>query len=141
LAAAHEDLSRAQPVKASSNRAFGWVFTAVFLIVAAWPLVSGHAPRWWALVISGLVALITLAAPALLTVPNRLWTRFGLLLHRVVSPVVLGILFYVAVTPMGLIMRALGKDPLRLRRSVSNASYWVAREPPGPQPDSMSDQF
>jgi len=132
LAGTHEDLARAQPVKASSNRAFGWVFTAVFLIVAAWPLAFGHAPRWW--------ALITLAAPALLTIPNRLWTQFGLLLHRLISPVVLAILFYIVVTPMGLIMRALGKDPLRLRRGTF-ASYWIAREPPGPQPDSMSDQF
>ena len=140
MAGTHEDLARTQPVKASSNRAFGWVFTAVFLIVAAWPLASGHAPRWWALIISGLLALITLAAPALLTIPNRLWTQFGLLLHQLISPVVLAILFYIVVTPMGLIMRAFGKDPMRLPRGTL-ASYWIAREPPGPQPDSMSDQF
>jgi Na+/H+ antiporter NhaD/arsenite permease-like protein len=64
LAGTHEDLSRTEPVKGSSNRAFGWVFTAVFLIVAAWPLVFGHAPRWWALIVSGLLALITVATPA-----------------------------------------------------------------------------
>jgi hypothetical protein len=117
------------------------VFTAVFLIVALWPLISGHSPRLWALAVSGLVLLITVAMPALLTIPNRLWTKFGLLLHRVISPVVLAILFYVAVTPMGWIMRAFGKDPLRLKREGSNPSYWIPREPPGPQPDSMSDQF
>ena len=88
-----------------------------------------------------MLLLITVATPALLTVPNRLWMKFGLLLHRVISPVVLAILFYAVVTPMGWIMRAFGKDPLRLKREASNPSYWVAREPPGPQPDSMSDQF
>jgi hypothetical protein len=94
-----EPLTRTEPVKGSSNRAFGWVFTAVFLIVAVWPLASGNALRWWALIVSGLLLLITLAAPALLTIPNRLWTRFGLLLHRIVSPDVLAILFYVVITP------------------------------------------
>ena len=141
MASAHEDFSRSQPVKGSSNRAFGLVFTAVFLIVALWPLVSGHSPRVWALSVSGLLLLVTVATPEWLTVPNRLWMKFGLLLHRVISPVVLAILFYVVVTPMGLIMRAVGKDPLRLKREVSDPSYWIKREPPGPQPDSMSDQF
>jgi len=140
LAGTHEDLSRTEPVKGPSNRAFGWVFTGVFLIVAAWPLAFGHAPRWWALIISGLLALITLAAPALLTIPNRLWTQFGLLLHRLISPVVLAILFYIVVTPMGLIMRALGKDPLRLRRGTF-ASYWIAREPPGPDAKTFHDPY
>ena len=141
MASAHEDFSRTQDVKGSSNRAFGVVFTAVFLIVALWPLLSGQSPRIWALAVSGFVLLITVAVPGLLTVPNRLWMKFGLLLHRVISPVVLAILFYVVVTPMGLIMRAFGKDPLRLKREVSDPSYWIRREPPGPQPDSMSDQF
>ena len=141
MAQAHEDFSRTQAVKGSSNRAFGVVFTAVFLIVALWPLLSGHSPRGWALAASGLLLLITVAVPALLTVPNRLWMNFGLLLHRIISPVVLAILFYLVVTPMGLIMRAFGKDPLRLKRETSDPSYWIRREPPGPQPDSMSDQF
>src|SRR6266540_1781368 len=136
LASVNEDFSRTQPVKGSSNRAFGAVFTAVFLIVALWPLTSGQAPRVWALIAGGLLLVITLGAPALLTIPNRLWTRFGLLLHRMISPVVLAFLFYVAVTPMGLIMRAFGKDPLRLRREAATTSYWINRAPPGPEPDS-----
>ena len=141
MASSHEDLSRTQAVKGSSNRAFGVVFTAVFLIVALWPLISGHSPRGWALAVSGLLLLITVAVPAWLATPNRLWMKFGLLLHRVVSPVVLAILFYIVVTPIGLLMRAFGKDPLRLKRAASDPSYWIRREPPGPPPDSMSDQF
>jgi len=139
--ATHEDFSRGQHVKASSNRAFGWVFVIVFLIIALWPLVFGGTLRWWSLIVSALVALVTVAAPSLLTVPNRLWLRFGLLLHRIVSPVVLGIMFYLVVMPMGLLMRALGKDFLRLRRNDSAESYWIKRDPPGPEPASMSNQF
>jgi len=141
MAETHEDYSRGQEIKESSNRAFGWVFTIVFLIIALLPLFSGGALRWWSLIVSGMVAVITMAAPALLTIPNRLWLRFGLLLHSIVSPVVLAIMFYVVVTPMGVLMRAFGKDSLRLSRSGSVQSYWIRRDPPGPKPESMSNQF
>ena len=139
--ATHEDLSRTHEVKASSNRSFGWVFTTVFLIVAVWPLVSGGMVRWWSLIIAAAFALVTVAAPNLLALPNRLWLRFGLLLNRIISPVVLALLFYLVVTPMGAFMRMLGKDSLRLRRRGSDATYWIKRDPPGPKPDSMNHQF
>lgn len=141
MAQTHEDFSREHPVKASSNRTFGSVFVAVFLIYAFWPLVFGGVPRWWSLVAALLLALITVATPSLLTVPNRLWLRIGLLMHRVVNVVALAIIFYLVVTPTGLIMRALGKDLLRQRNSDSVESYWLPRDPPGPAPSSMSNQF
>ena len=139
--ATHEDFSRAQEVKASSNGAFGWTFAAVFLIVGLWPLGFGGDLRWWSIAISAIVIVVTLAVPALLTIPNRLWLRFGALLHRLVSPLVLAFMFYVVITPMGLLMRALGKDLLRVRRGHSPDSYWLKRNPPGPKPSSMSKQF
>lgn len=141
MANTHEDFSRAQHIKSSSNRAFGWVFVMVFLIIGAWPLVSGGAPRWWSLIISGVVLVVTVAAPALLTLPNRLWLRLGLLLNRVISPVVLAFMFYVVVTPMGLLMRMFAKDFMRLRHDASAESYWIKRDPPGPRPDTMNHQF
>jgi hypothetical protein len=141
MAEIHEDFSRDHQVKASSNRAFGWVWVVVFLIIALRPLVSGGAVRWWSLILSALVAVVTIAVPALLTIPNRLWLGFGMLLHRVTSPVALGIIFYVVVTPMGLLMRAFAKDILRLRHDPAAESYWIKREPPGPKPDSMPHQF
>ena len=141
MAQIHEDFSRDQELKTPSNRAFGLVFVAVFLIVALWPLAFGDAPRWWSLIVSALVAAVTIMAPVLLNVPNRLWLRLGLLLNRIVSPVVIGVMFYVVVTPMGVLMRLLGKDVLRLRREQREASYWVKREPPGPKPDSLIHQF
>jgi hypothetical protein len=137
----HEDFSRTHAVKVSSNRAFGWVFTIAFLVVALWPLLARGDVRWWALAVSGIFALITVAAPALLALPNRLWLRFGMLLNRIVSPVVLGFLFYVVVTPMGMLMRLFGKSNVLPRRSVPDGSYWIRRDPPGPKPDSLNHQF
>jgi hypothetical protein len=137
----HEDFSRARHVKAASNRAFGGVFAAVFLIVAWWPVAFGGALRWWSLIVSALVLLVTIAAPALLAVPNRLWLRFGLLLNRIISPVVLAVLFYAVITPAGVMMRVFRRDPLRLRRDGAAQSYWIKRDPPGPEPASMSNQF
>ena len=93
------------------------------------------------LIAAAALLVVTLAAPALLRIPNRLWLRFGLLLNRLISPVVLAFLFYVVVTPMGMLMRRFGSDSLRLRRSYTNESYWINRDPPGPKPDSLSNQF
>jgi hypothetical protein len=141
MPASHEDFSRGLEVKASSNRAFGGVITAVLLIVGLWPLIHGEAMRRSPLIAAAALLVVTLAAPALLRIPNRLWLRFGLLLNRIISPVVLAFLFYVVVTPMGMLMRRFGSDSLRLRRSDSNQSYWIHRDPPGPKPDSLSNQF
>jgi hypothetical protein len=137
----HEDFSRIQQVKGSSNRAFGWTFVAVFLIVGLWPLGFNDGLRWWAVIASAVIMIATLAVPGSLTIPNRLWLRFGSLLHRLVSPVVLAFMFYVVITPIGLLMRALGKDLLSLTRGEPMSSYWIKRDPPGPKPSSMPKQF
>jgi hypothetical protein len=137
----HEDLSRTHAVESSSNRSFGLVFAAVFAIVALWPLPWGGAVRWWSLAVAAGFLVLALAIPSVLAVPNRLWLRFGLLLNRIVSPLVLGIVFFLVVTPMGIAMRLLGKDPLRLKAAAPGASYWIRRDPPGPSPDSLTNQF
>ncbi len=85
--------------------------------------------------------MLAFAAPQVLAPLNRLWFKLGLLLHKIVNPIVLGIMFYVVVTPTGLIMRLLGKDLLRLKRDPAAASYWIERTPPGPKPESLGDQF
>jgi len=137
----HEDLKREHQVESSSDRSFGLVFAAVFMIIAAWPLLHGQVPRWWAAVVAAAFALVALFRPALLAGLNRLWTRLGLLLGMIVSPIALGILFYLVMAPIGLLIRAAGKDPLRLKGDRAATSYWVPREPPGPPPDSMNNQF
>jgi hypothetical protein len=138
---AHEDLSREQQVEGSSDRSFGLVFAGVFLVVAFWPLFHRESPRWWALGVAVVFALIAIGRPALLAVPNRLWTKLGVLLAKVVSPIALGILFYCGLAPIGALARLTGKDPLRLKLDSAADSYWIPREPPGPPPDSMTHQF
>ena len=140
MTTAHEDFSRSHDVRDTSNRGFGLVFTGVFIVIGLWPLVTGAPLRLWSLLIAGAVLLITIAAPALLTRPKRLWLRFGLLLHRIVSPVILAFMFYGVVTPTGLLMRLFRIDSLRLRHRAEK-SYWIERIPPGPKPDSLSNQF
>ena len=137
----HETFVRAEETKLPSNRSFGLVFTAVFLIVGLLPLFSRHTVRGWALGVSGVFLAATLAAPNVLTPLNRVWMRFGLFLHKIVSPVVLGIIFFLAVTPTGLLMRWFKKDILRLRFDPAAETYWIKRDPPGPEPKSMANQF
>lgn len=138
---AHEDLSRDRHIEGSSDRTFGLVFAGLFLVLAGWPLSRGEAIRWWPAGASAVFALAALTRPALLTGLNCLWTRFGILLGRVVSPIALGILFYGVFTPLGAAIRLAGKDPLRLRFDPGADSYWIQRNPPGPPPGSMNDQF
>lgn len=138
---AHEDLTRDHDVEGSSDRMFGVVFAALFAVIAAWPLLSGGTPRWWAVGIAAVFALVALLKPALLSGLNRRWIALGVLLGKVVSPVALGVLFYAVITPIGLLMRAAGKDPLRLKLDRTAASYWIERDPPGPSRDSIDRQF
>ena len=138
---AHEDLTREQDVEGSSDRSFGVVFAVVFLLIAGWPLWYGEAPRWWAAGVAAVFALIAMVRPALLAGLNRQWMKLGLLLGKVVSPIALGLLFYGVITPIGAVMRLAGKDPLRLKFDRGADSYWIRRQPPGPPPDSMTNQF
>ena len=125
----------------SSDRAFGIVFAVVFAIVALLPLWRGGEVRIWALLAAAAMLAIAFAAPRVLAPFNRLWTAFGSLLHRIVSPVALGIVYFGVVAPTGLLMRLFGKDPLRLRFDASAPSYWIERSPPGPSAESLKDQF
>ncbi|MBF0285383.1 MAG: hypothetical protein HQL51_13105 [Magnetococcales bacterium] len=128
-------------MKPGSERSFGLVFTAFFALVGGWPLLHGGVPRLWAGVAAGVFLVLALAWPRGLAPLNRLWFHFGLLLHRVMTPLVMGILFFAVFTPMGVVMRLLGKDPLRLRLDPKASSYWIPRDPPGPAPESMKHQF
>jgi predicted membrane metal-binding protein len=138
---AHEDLTRKQGVEGSSDRAFAVVFAIVFAIVGLWPWMFGGSPRWWALAVATGFVFVGAARPALLTPLNRLWMRFGLLLGYIVSPIALGVVYFLVLTPVGLLLRWRGGDPLRLKRRPDTASYWVPRQPPGPPPQSMDRQF
>ncbi|MFZ5523317.1 MAG: SxtJ family membrane protein [Pseudomonadota bacterium] len=137
----HEDLNREQHIEGSSDRAFGLVFAGVFLVIAGIPLFHGEVMRWWSVGVAAVFVLVALVKPALLAGLNRLWMKLGILLGKVVSPIALGILFYVVITPIGVVIRLTGKDPLRLKFDPDAESYWIPREPPGPPPGSMNNQF
>ena len=139
--AIHENLSRQDEVKIGSNRSFGFVFTVVFAVVGALPLLDGEFVRWWAFVVAGLFLAVSLFVPRLLKPLNKLWFRFGLLLHKIVTPVIMGLLFFTTITPIALFIRLTGKDPLRLRFDPDAKSYWIERDPPGPEPETMRYQF
>lgn len=137
----HEDFKHDDDVKMGSERGFGLVFAVVFAIIGAWPLLDSVEPRWWAFAIAALFVIAAYIAPALLRPLNVLWFKFGLLLYKVVNPIVMGLLYYVTVVPIGLLMRAVGKDPLNRAFQPDAKSYWIVRDPPGPEPESMKNQF
>jgi len=116
-----------------SNRSFGWTFTGVFALGAFfYP---------WVLALAAASAVVTLAREQWLTPLNRAWMKLGELLGRVVSPIVLGVIFYGVFTPVGFVMRLAGRDIMRRRFEPGSASYWIDRNPPGPAADSFKDQF
>ena len=121
----------------NTNRSFGIVFFIVFFIVAIFPLKNGGDIRIWSLIISIIFLLLGLLNSKILTPLNRLWFKFGILLGRVISPLIMGLIFFLVVTPIGLIMRIKGKDLLNLKFD-NNRSYWIKKK--GPK-SIMKNQF
>jgi len=124
-------------LKISSNRSFGIVFFIVFLLVSLYPVIKGQEIRIWSLIISLIFLALGLKNSRVLTPLNKLWFKFGIFLGKIVSPLVMGIIFFLVVTPIGLIMRLLGKDLLNLKYN-NNKSYWVEKS--GPK-SKMKNQF
>lgn len=129
------------PSVGGSDKAFGWVFGGLFLIIGFYPLVKASPPRLWALLLATLFVTAALTRPRLLSPLNKLWIRFGLLLNRVVSPVALFVTYCLAIVPCGLLLRALGKDPLKLHLDPEATTYWIERTPPGRADEQMKRQF
>ena len=137
----HEDYRQSDEVRAGSERAFGIVFAVVFTIIGAWPLLNDAPVRLWALGIAGGFLAAALIAPKILNPLNQVWFRFGMLLHKIVNPLVMGLLFFITVTPIAVIMRMMGKDPLNRKIDRDATTYWIERDPAGPEPDTMKNQF
>src|SRR5262245_42144259 len=129
------------PAPESTDRGFGVVFAVVFLLIGCWPFLHWQPPRWWALAIAAAFALVALIRPQTLRPLNRMWLALGRLLHRIVSPLVMGLIFFTVVTPTGWIMRVRGKDVLSLRRRPDLNSYWIRRGPAQPEAETMKNQF
>ena len=137
----YEDLKRSAEIKRSSDRQFGLVFAGAFTVIGLWPLRAGGQVRIPALAAAGVFLAIALIRPALLQPLNKAWSLLGLMMGRVVNPIVTALLFFIAFTPAGILSRLLGKDPLRLKPEPEAKTYWILRQPPGPQPETMSKQF
>jgi hypothetical protein len=144
----HEDFSRKEEVKGASDRGFGLTVGGILLAIAAvragLDLWHGTASGWLEGTLAGIgffLVVFGLAAPAHLAPLNRAWTRLGLVLFKVVNPVVLGVIYLSTIVPIGLTMRLMGRDLLNLKLDRQAASYWVVREPPGPPPETMTRQF
>ncbi|HEX8359323.1 MAG TPA: SxtJ family membrane protein, partial [Longimicrobium sp.] len=115
-------------------------FAAAFCVVALLPLVHGGGMRRWALGVAAIFLAAALLRPSILHPLNRVWMRIGLLLGMVANPIILAILFYLVLVPIGLLMRLVGSRPLKLGFDPEARSYWTQREP-GPPPDTMNRQF
>ncbi len=137
----HENLTRDDGVAGSSDRVFGMTLAALGAIVGTLKLWRGHGSGWLWLAAAAIFLILALFWTAPLGRLNRILVRFGLLLYWVINPVVMAFLYYSTVVPMGLTMRAFGRDALRLKRDKDAASYWILREPPGPSPETMKHQF
>ena len=124
-------------IKIGSNKSFGVVFFIVFLLIAIYPLINNGELRIWSLIIAIIFLILGLINSKVLTPLNKLWFKFGLLLGKVISPLIMGIIFFLVVTPTGLIMRIIGKDQLNLKFN-NKKSYWI--EKTGPK-SKMKNQF
>ena len=124
-------------IKLPSNRNFGIVFFVVFLIIALWPVLKQNELRIWSLIISFIFFVLGLINSKLLTPLNKLWFKFGILLGNIISPIVMGIVFFLVVTPTGLVMRIFRKDILKLKKN-SNYTYWINKDNTN---SSMRNQF
>ena len=137
----HENFSRAEPAKSSSDRSFGFIFALVFALLGAVPALRGKPPRLWSLSVSAIFLLLALTVPTILGPLNRLWMRVGLLISKVTNPIIASLMFFLVFTPVALFLRLLGKDLLRLKFDSGANTYWIIRRPPGPSPETMRNQF
>ena len=124
-------------IKIGSNRSFGIVFFVVFLIITTYPLINGDELRLWSLIISIVFLFLGLVNSKILNPLNKLWFKFGIFLGKIISPLIMGIIFFLVVTPIGLLMRLLNKDLLNLKFN-NNTSYWIENK--GPK-SKMKNQF
>ena len=137
----HDDFGRHVEVRGSSDRSFGLWFALFFTIVGLLPLRASRPVRIWPLAVAVVFLLLAFLAPSVLRPLNRVWTKIGLVLGKIVNPIVMSAVFLLVVTPVAFLFRVLGKDPLRLHAGPDVTTYWLPRDPPGPEPETMARQF
>ena len=126
-----------QKIKIGSNRSCGLVFFLVFLIIALYPIINNENLRLWSLIISFFFLILGLINSKLLTPLNKIWFKFGIFLGKIISPIIMGIIFFLVVTPTAIMMRLFGKDLLNLKFN-NRKSYWIEKNEPK---SKMKNQF
>ncbi len=124
-----------------SDRSFGFILGGIIVAFSSLPVIKGGPPYWIPFAAGAVLVLLGFVRPALLRPLNKAWMKLGLLLGRIITPLVMFAVFAATVVPIGLLLRAFGKDVLRLKRKPADESYWIEREPPGPEPSSLERQF
>lgn len=137
----HKSYAELHTASPGSPRSFGFLFAFVFGVIGLWPLIDGASPRVWSLTVAGAFAAVSLVCPRLLDSLNALWSRFGLVLGLVVTPVIMAFIFFIGVVPTGLAVRLFRKDLLKLRFDPDAASYWIPRADSDASSSSMKNQF
>jgi hypothetical protein len=137
----HEDFGRKEEQGGPSDRSFGLTFAVVFALLAVAPLLRGRPLRWWAAAVGAVFLLAAAAFPGMLRVPNRLWMKLAFLIGKITNPIITALMFYLLFTPVAFICRLLGKDLLRLEFDNEAETYWIPRQPAGPPPETMRNQF
>lgn len=130
-----------QQPKPLSNRTFGLIFSGIFCVIAVFPILFGGGVRTWSFIVAAAWALPALVFPSVLGPLNRLWAQFGQLMHKVINPILMGLIFFLTVVPTGLIMRLLGKDSMRRKFDPKAKSYWVPRNENKVTKESFDNQF
>ncbi len=137
----HENYFREDTLKTSTDRSFGFVFFVFFTLVGFIIFIKTEHFKIWPFIIAIIFILLAVFSPNFLSPMNRMWTRVGLILHKIISPVIMAIMYYGIITPTGLIMKIIGNDLLKLKFDKSTDSYWIERKPPGLDPDTFHNQF
>ena len=138
---AHDPVRSPEKLEIGSNRAFGIIISIAFLIIGLWPLINENPIRTSLIYIALVLIIFSIFKPDFLKPLNRLWFLFGLILHKIFNPIIMGLLFYLTITPTGLLMRLFKKRPLNLSFDSSLETYWIQRSPPGPKSETMKNQF
>ncbi len=137
----HENVSSFRKVVLGSNRKFGLTFGALFALLGIWPLVHANSPKWVFLALAVAFAAAALFKPGWLTPFNRAWFKLGLILNQFVNPIIMGLMFFAAVTPLGWYLRKKGQDLLRLKMEPEAETYRIERQPPRAGEGALTKQF
>lgn len=136
----NDPLKTDQP-KPLDDRVFGLIFSGIFCVIALFPLLMGGSYRLWALGVAMAWAIPAIAFPAVLAPLNRLWAQFGQIMHKIINPILMGLIFFLTVVPTGIVLKLMGKDPMRRKYDAKASSYWIAREENSLTKESFDNQF